>query len=59
MQQYKDEILPSWDPRNKMVQRVMKKLIPASGLENVEWEVNVIESPGTLRFLFRKLITLY
>jgi len=59
MRQYKDQILPSWDPRDKMVQRVMKQLIPASGLENVEWEVNVIESPGTLRFLVRRLVTLY
>lgn len=40
-------LVPEWDPRSKMVQRVMKKLIPASGLEDARWEVNVLESKGT------------
>ena len=35
MQQDRDAILPAWDPRTRMVQRVMNKLIPASGLEHV------------------------
>lgn len=35
MQQDKDSILPAWDPRTRMVERVMTKLIPASGLEHV------------------------
>ena len=39
-------ILPAWDPRTKMVERVMRRLIPASGLENVNWEVHVIQSDG-------------
>jgi hypothetical protein len=36
MQDNRDSILPAWDPRTKMVERVMTKLIPASGLENVK-----------------------
>jgi metalloendopeptidase OMA1, mitochondrial len=35
MQDNRDAILPAWDPRTRMVERVMAKLIPASGLENV------------------------
>ena len=46
MQENQDQILPSWDRRSKMVARVMDRLIPASGLTNVEWEVHVIDSPG-------------
>lgn len=37
-------IVPSWDPRAKQVERVMRKLIPQSGLENAAWEVHVLES---------------
>jgi metalloendopeptidase OMA1, mitochondrial len=36
MQQDQNSILPAWDPRTRMVERVMTKLIPASGLENVD-----------------------
>ena len=39
-------LLPEWDRRSRMVQRVMDRLIPASGLENQQWEVHVIESDG-------------
>jgi len=46
MQENQDQILPSWDGRSEMVARVMDRLIPASGLTNVEWEVHVIDSPG-------------
>jgi hypothetical protein len=51
-----DALLPGGDPRSKMVERVMRRLIPASGLEHVDWEVHVIHSPGrfwkpTLHFL--------
>lgn len=35
MQDNRQAILPEWDPRTRMVERVMRKLIPASGLENV------------------------
>lgn len=36
MQQDKDAILPAWDPRARMVERVMTKLIRASGLDHVD-----------------------
>ena len=39
-------LLPEWDQRSRMVQRVMDRLIPASGLENQRWEVHVLESDG-------------
>jgi hypothetical protein len=39
-------LLPEWDRRSRMVQRVMDRLIPASGLEDQKWEVHVIESNG-------------
>jgi hypothetical protein len=48
MQQNANAILPVWDKRVRMVNRVMEKLIPASGLEHVNWEVHVIDSPGNL-----------
>jgi metalloendopeptidase OMA1, mitochondrial len=35
MQDNRQAILPEWDPRTRMVERVMRKLIPSSGLENV------------------------
>ncbi|KAH7350718.1 peptidase family M48-domain-containing protein [Rhexocercosporidium sp. MPI-PUGE-AT-0058] len=34
-----------------MVHRVMEKLIPASGLEHVDWEVHVIDSPECNAFV--------
>lgn len=43
-------ILSPRDRRSRMVQRVMDRLIPASGLEHVPWEVHVIESPGVYHF---------
>ncbi|KAI1808116.1 peptidase family M48-domain-containing protein [Daldinia bambusicola] len=39
--------LSDWDPRVAMVKRVMRKLIPASGAENCNWEIRVIEDPNT------------
>lgn len=47
MQEYGNAILPVWDKRVRMVNRVMENLIPASGLESVNWEVHVIDSSGT------------
>jgi predicted Zn-dependent protease len=40
-------LLPEWDPRTKMVKRVMAKLIPFSGLADENWEVYVIDDPHT------------
>ncbi|PBP15505.1 GPI anchored peptidase m48 [Diplocarpon rosae] len=44
-------ILPAWDPRTTLVNKVMAKLIPASGLEHVNWEVHVIDSPEANAFV--------
>ncbi|KAK3985020.1 mitochondrial metalloendopeptidase OMA1 [Cladorrhinum sp. PSN332] len=43
-------MLSDWDPRTRMVKRVMKRLIPKSGMteegeEEKEWEVYVIDDP--------------
>ena len=39
--------LPEWDPRVRLVRRVMTRLIPFSGMEGAEWEVRVINDNGT------------
>lgn len=57
LRQYKGAILPEWDHRTQMVQRVMNRLIPASGIDNVNWEVNVIESNGKVQII--KLSSIY
>ncbi len=43
-----DRFLPEHDLRVRMVRRVMERLIPVSGMEDEEWEVRVIDDPGTL-----------
>ncbi|KAI8288888.1 hypothetical protein K4K59_006644 [Colletotrichum sp. SAR11_240] len=40
--------LPSWDPRARMVKRVMERLIPVSGMEDLQWEIRVIDDPSTI-----------
>ena len=42
LQEYRGQILPDWHPHSRMVNRVLKRLIPNSGLEDQEWEVHVI-----------------
>jgi hypothetical protein len=37
-------ILPEWDSRTRMVNRVMDRLIQANGLEHVPWEIHVLNS---------------
>ncbi|KAK6865950.1 peptidase family M48 [Apiospora arundinis] len=37
--------LSDWDPRTRMVKRVMRRLIPVSGMEDSDWEVRVIDDP--------------
>ncbi|KAI1502799.1 peptidase family M48-domain-containing protein [Biscogniauxia marginata] len=39
--------LSEWDPRSMIVMRVMRKLIPVSGMEHADWEIRVIEDPNT------------
>ncbi|KAI1454522.1 hypothetical protein F4805DRAFT_321001 [Annulohypoxylon moriforme] len=40
--------LSDWDPRVIMVKRVMRKLIPVSGMEDADWEIRVIDDPRTV-----------
>ncbi|KAI2473255.1 hypothetical protein F4781DRAFT_227536 [Annulohypoxylon bovei var. microspora] len=40
--------LSDWDPRMAMVKRVMRKLIPVSGMETANWEIRVIDDPHTV-----------
>jgi len=39
------KVLPGWDPRTVRVKRVMRKLIPFSGMADEKWEIFVIEDP--------------
>lgn len=45
MQQFGNQILPDSHPKSRMVQRVLNRLIPHSGLEGEQWEVHVINDP--------------
>ncbi|EON68341.1 hypothetical protein W97_07599 [Coniosporium apollinis CBS 100218] len=64
MQEYRDRILPDWDKRSRMVRRVLDRLIPATGLEDSNWEVHVIEDeqrnafviPGGKVFVFSGIL---
>lgn len=38
-------ILPDWDPRTALVKRVMRRLIPYSGMQDEEWQVFVVDDP--------------
>lgn len=40
--------LSEWDPRTILVKRVMKRLIPLSGLQDLDWEVHVIADSSKL-----------
>jgi predicted Zn-dependent protease len=53
-EEYKGRFLPDYDPRVKQVTKVLKRLLPYvkdTGLENVDWEVHVIESPEQNAFV--------
>lgn len=64
MQEYGNKILPKWHPKSRMVQRVLDRLIPHSGLEGAEWEVHVIDDemknafvvPGGKVFVFSAIL---
>lgn len=45
VQEFRGRILPDNHPYTKLVRRVMKRLIPVSGLEGERWEVRVIDDP--------------
>lgn len=42
--QFRGQLVNDWDPRVRMVRRVMNRLIPVSDLPSQEWEIHVIES---------------
>ncbi|KAK3325446.1 peptidase family M48-domain-containing protein [Apodospora peruviana] len=44
-------VLSDWDPRTVRVKRVMKKLIPFSGMTDEEWEIYVVDAPQTANAL--------
>ncbi|KAF1961694.1 hypothetical protein CC80DRAFT_488138 [Byssothecium circinans] len=53
-EEYKGKFLPEWDPRVQQVKRVLERLIPyakSEGLRDVDWEVNVIDSPQQNAFV--------
>ena len=39
-------LLGDWDPRTMIVRRVMKRLIPVSGIHEMDWEIFVIADSG-------------
>ncbi|KAI9675432.1 MAG: hypothetical protein M1817_001336 [Caeruleum heppii] len=45
LKQFGNRILPAGHPDTRMVQRVLDRLIPASGLEEAKWEVHVVRDP--------------
>ncbi|KAH0544904.1 hypothetical protein FGG08_000984 [Glutinoglossum americanum] len=45
LRQFGDKVLPTYHPDSRLVQRVLNRLIPASGLNDLKWEVHVIDDP--------------
>jgi metalloendopeptidase OMA1, mitochondrial len=45
LSQYRGKVLPTSDNRVLLVAKVLNRLIPHSGLLNLEWEVHVIDEP--------------
>ena len=64
LQEFGRKILPEYSKEHQMVQRVLNKLIPHSGLEGEEWEIHVIDDdmknafviPGGKVFVFRGIL---
>lgn len=46
VQEYRGRILGSGHEYTKLVARVLKRLLPSSGLESEEWEIFVIDDPS-------------
>lgn len=51
IQEHRRQILPSWDRRTELVQRVLDRLISGSGLSTEGWEVHVIQDPQANAFV--------
>ncbi|KAI9691734.1 MAG: hypothetical protein M1822_007806 [Bathelium mastoideum] len=57
-------MLPDWDSRTRAVRNVLQRLIPAVGMDDLKWEVHVIDSeepnafviPGGKVFVFTGLL---
>ena len=45
MQEFRGKILPPYSREHRMVQRVLNRLIPQSGLTDQDWEIHVIDDP--------------
>ncbi|KAI9702455.1 MAG: hypothetical protein M1836_000935 [Candelina mexicana] len=46
LHQYQGQLLPPWHPSSKLVQKVLDRLIPHSGLHNLDWQIHVIDDPN-------------
>lgn len=57
MEREGSRILPDWDPRTRMVKRVMDKLIPFSGMADEKWDVCVIDDPRMFSDLLNNTCT--
>ncbi|RIB22452.1 peptidase family M48-domain-containing protein [Gigaspora rosea] len=51
MKRYRHKILPSWDNRTRFVRSVAQQIIRVSGMEDLKWEVYVIDSPEKNAFV--------
>lgn len=66
LQQFGGQIMSKLSKEHRLVQRVLNRLIPHSGLEGEEWEVHVIDDemvnafvvPGGKVFVFRGILEL-
>ena len=64
MQEFGSKILPPSSKEHQMVQRVLDRLVPHSGLEGEAWEIHVIDDPmknafvipGGKVFVFRGIL---
>lgn len=46
IQEQGGRFLPEWDPRFRQVKRVMDRLVPVSGLADLDWKIRVIDDNG-------------
>ncbi|KAK5127847.1 hypothetical protein LTR85_004964 [Meristemomyces frigidus] len=45
MQEFSSKIMPAYSREHRLVQRVLDRLVPHSGLQDEEWEIHVIDDP--------------
>ncbi|CAJ0750554.1 9365_t:CDS:2, partial [Entrophospora sp. SA101] len=51
MEKYSNKILPLWDRRTKFVRQVAQDLVKVSGMNDLNWEFYVIDSPEKNAFV--------